>query len=459
MGFPKSCDSADLGYICLPVISRSWGQYSPYFKVPSAISSDVPARCYVTFVNVLSRHGARDPTQGKSSSYAQTIEKIKKNVPIFKGDYAFLADYEYKLGSDQLTPFGELEMIYSGMDFYNRYKALAENASPFIRASGQQRVVDSAERFSQGFHIAKLAAGTANDSTYPYDILTISEDKGSNNTLNHGLCAKFEASTLSRISQNKFLSTFIPNLTIRLNTDLSNANLTDEESISLMDLCPFETVTAANGRPSPFCKLFTEKEWKQYDYYQTLGKYYGYGPGSPLGPTQGVGFTNELIARLTGNAVVDHTSVNQTLDANLTTFPLGKSLYADFGHDNDMTAIFAAMGLYISTPSLSETEPMTVEEMSGYSAARTVPFSARAFFEKMECEGANEAFVRVLVNGRVLPLEICGGDELGRCPLTKFVESLSFAQAGGRWDQCSARAGDPSTVFPLLAGFKDKEIV
>ena len=71
-----------------------------------------------------------------------------------------------------------------------------------------------------------------------------------------------------------------------------------------------------------------------------------YSFGNALGPTQGVGFTNELIARLTNSPVVDGTSSNHTLDSRNATFPLSESpsLYADFSHDNDMTAIFSAMG-------------------------------------------------------------------------------------------------------------------
>lgn len=421
-------------------ISRLWGQYSPYFNVPSGISPDVPAGCQITFAQILSRHGGRDPTEGKSNSYAQTIEKIKSNVQSFEEDYSFLANYKYTLGADQLTGFGETQMINSGIDFFTRYASLAGSAAPFVRASGQQRVIESAEGFGQGFHTAKVSDGDSEDGQYPYNIVVISESPSSNNTLDHGLCTDFEASINSSAAQSTFASTFIPAITARLNAGLPNANLTDQDAIYLMDLCPFETVAAPGGNPSPFCALFTQDEWSHYDYYETLGKHYGFGPGASFGPTQGVGYVNELIARLSGMPVVDHTTVNQTLDSDPATFPLGQTLYADFAHDNSMTSVFAALGLYNSTPPLSDTELMTVEQMNGYSAAWTVPFAARAFFEKMQCEGVDEELVRVLVNGRVLPLEMCSSDSLGRCTLSRFIESLSFARSGGHWDQCFSHA-------------------
>jgi hypothetical protein len=179
-------------------------------------------------------------------------------------------------------------------------------------------------------------------------------------------------------------------------------------------------------------------QWHSYDYYQSLGKYYGYGSGNPLGPTQGVGFVNELIARLTGESVKDSTSTNQTLNSSPSTFPVGGKnvLFADFSHDNDMTGIFSALGLYNTTDPLSKTTIKTITETRGYSASWTVPFASRAYIEKLSCTGEEEELVRVVVNDRVLPLEMCGGDGLGACKLSAFVESLSFAQQGGHWAQC-----------------------
>lgn len=430
------CDTVLEGYQCRPELSHSWGQYSPYFKVPSEITSNVPSQCHVTFAQVLSRHGARDPTMSKTLAYSQVIERIKSNVSKFQGNFAFLANYSYTLGAEQLTELGKQEMVNSGRAFFSRYDDLAQTSLPFVRASGQRRVIESAQEFSEGFHDAKKGAGGTEDGEYPYDVIVISEAAGSNNTLDHGLCTAFEVSTTGSTAQSTYASVFTPPITVRLNANLPDANLTLTDTIFIMDLCPFETVASSFSTSSPFCALFTSTEWKQYDYYQTLGKYYGYGPGNPLGPTQGVGFVNELVARLTVKPVVDHTSVNRTLDTNPDTFPLGRSLYADFGHDNDMTAVFAALGLYNSTVPLSSTHAMTVDEMQGYSAAWTVPFAARAYFEKLQCEGEEEEMVRVLVNGRVLPLETCGGDALGRCTLGAFIESLGFARAGGHWNQC-----------------------
>ena len=180
---PKSCDSVKEGYTCQTDISRLWGQYSPYYEVESEIPPGVPPQCTITFAQILSRHGARFPNPKKTKRYGKTIEKIQKNVRSFKGKYAFLQKYKYDLGADDLTPFGVQEMVNSGTDFFNRYEDLVKklDKGPFVRASDQQRVVDSATNFTAGFHTAKVAAAVT-DKAYPYDTVLINEQPGSNNT-------------------------------------------------------------------------------------------------------------------------------------------------------------------------------------------------------------------------------------------------------------------------------------
>ncbi|KAK1978507.1 histidine acid phosphatase [Colletotrichum cereale] len=424
----------------LESISRFWGQYSPFFSVPSEISAATPPGCEITFAQVLSRHGARDPTASKTANYKALVDRIHANVTNYGRGYEFIQAYEYTLGADQLTSFGQKELVDSGVAFYKRYQALAAVNEPFIRSSGQERVVQSGLNWTQGFYGSKAADGHKVGGGGINGAMTIiPEAEGVNNTLDHGLCTAFEDGAYSNVgneAQAPWRDIFTPPITARLNENLPGANLTGADTISFMQLCPFNTVV--DGTQSQFCDLFTLEEWKSLEYYETLGKYYGFNAGNPLGPTQGVGFTNELIARLTRQPVVDRTSSNSTLDADPATFPLDRKLYADFSHDNDMMAIYGALGLYNETQPLSKTDRTSVSETKGFTASWTVPFAARMYMEKMKCGGTDEEMVRVLVNDRVVPLVGCGADKLGRCQLGPFVESLGFARSGGLWDQCFA---------------------
>ncbi|KAH6607855.1 3-phytase A [Trichoderma cornu-damae] len=419
---------------CTTDSSHAWGQYSPVFSVPSTIDASVPPGCNVTFAQILARHGARAPTKNKSDAYRAMIERIQRTVEDYGRGYDFLQDYDYSLGADDLTLFGEQQLVDSGVAFYLRYRDLAAESDPFVRASGSDRVIASAQRFVEGYYTAQ----GRNASSPTKGILVLPEQPGFNNTLDHGACPAFEGGPASGIraeSQRAWLDVFGPAINRRLNSRLPGANLTLAETIYMMDLCPFSTVATTTAALSDFCRLFSMDEWTSYDYFQSLDKWYGYGRGNPLGPSQGVGFGNELIARLTGTPVDDHTTTNSTLDSRPDTFPLNRKLYADFSHDNTMSSVFAALGLFNSTLDLPLKYKVSPRRLHGFSASWAVPFASRLYVEKMRCGASSGELVRVILNDRVVPLRACNSDRLGRCELSSFVNSLGFeimvSTAGG----------------------------
>ncbi|KAL5115698.1 hypothetical protein ACEQ8H_006410 [Pleosporales sp. CAS-2024a] len=426
-----SCDTVDDGYRCSPKTSHFWGQYSPWYAVPSDIDPSPPRHCKVTFANLLSRHGGRDPTMGRSMAYALLIAEIQNTSHSYPDEFAFLKHYRYTLGADELTHAGRQEMVNSGIHFFRRYPKLVKKHAPFVRAGGQHRVVESAQKWLLGI------AQSAKQPPEEIDLI-IPEGPSWNNTLSHDNCPAFENGPdhgLGYRAQQIWAANFVPPIQDRVNSRLGT-NLSTTAIVSLMDMCPFDTLAHAVAKVSDFCRLFTNEEWNAYDYFQTLGKFYGFGVGNPLGPTQGVGYVNELLARLTGSPVQDHTNTNTTLNSDPKTFPLDRNVYADFSHDNDISGVLAALGLYNDTKPLSNTTIESTDETHGYSAAWTVPFASRLYVEKLRCRHKSEDMVRVIVNDRVHPLKFCGGDKYGRCKLSKFVESQSFARQGGHWGRC-----------------------
>ena len=144
---------------------------------------------------------------------------------------------------------------------------------------------------------------------------------------------------------------------------------------------------------------------------------------------QGVGYVNELLARLTGTPVLLGTQVNTTLDTDPSTFPLDRALYADFTHDNQMAAIYAALGLFAQHAPLDPTAP---DPRRTWITSELTPFSARMVVERLVCAGTPH--VRVLVNDALQPLEFCGGDRDGLCTLAEFVASQAYARGNGLGD-------------------------
>ncbi|OAX37444.1 acid phosphatase [Rhizopogon vinicolor AM-OR11-026] len=407
-------------------MSQLWAQYSPYY--PAAEYKAPPPGCNVVQVNLLQRHGARYPTKSVGKAIAKSVKRLKRAKHFRDSSLTFVANYTYALGVDDLVPFGAAQSFEAGQVHYDRYASLVDKGMlPYVRASGSNRVVDSALNWTVGF-------AYASDHEYT-PVLSLIVDQTSNDTLDDHQCPKVGTSDAQT---DTWLDVFAPEIAHRLNKYAPGAHLKHKDIANLMSLCPFDTI--AHERISPWCGLFTEEEWASYEYYGDLYDYYGNGYGQPLGPVQGVGYVNELLARLTGQPVQDKTQTNGTLDSSPVTFPLDRKFYADFSHDNQMISIYGALGLFVQPHNLDLTHP---NAMRTWFDSKLVPFSARMITEKLYCTGTSGRetgeYVRILVNDDLQPMPFCRGTNSdGLCTLENFVESQQYARTNGAgdWELC-----------------------
>jgi hypothetical protein len=75
--------------------------------------------------------------------------------------------------------------------------------------------------------------------------------------------------------------------------------------------------------------------------------------GSPVARAQGIGYVQELVARLTHTPIESHnSSTNSTLDDNPITFPLNDRLYVDATHEvvvlNGVSSISLMITLFLT---------------------------------------------------------------------------------------------------------------
>jgi len=332
-----------------------------------------------------------------------------------------------------LVPFGASQSQEAGQETFRRYSSLiSKNNLPFVRSSGGTRVVESATNWTLGFSIASHHVH--------HPIVSVILPENLNDTLDDKMCPNAGSSDAQT---NLWSSIYGPPIADRLNTQAPGAKLAGEDISNLIPLCAFETV--AKSTLSSFCAIFTEAEFAQFEYWADLDKYYGTGYGQVLGPVQGVGYINELLARLTGLPVQDNTQTNRTLNSSPTTFPLDRTLYADFSHDNEMIAIYAALGLFKQPVQL---DPTKLEPGRTWIASHLTPFSGRMVTERLSClvrgsriaQTEAKVYVRILVNNALQSLEFCGANEDGMCELDAFVKSQAYARnnGGGDFEKCYA---------------------
>ncbi|KAF9511712.1 hypothetical protein BS47DRAFT_1486754 [Hydnum rufescens UP504] len=430
-----------------PYIGHHLGQDSPYFPADNYIRG--PDECTLRQVNMIYRHGARFPTERVGRELQQTLAKLKAADKFASPDFEFLRNYTYSFGEYTLLPYGAKEHTLAGAVAFERYGHLVFNNTtripPFIRATDASRVMDSAGNWSAGFIDA---SPSTIEFTPP---LIIPRTPEFNNTLDNHNCPAI-TKTIAVKAQASYSSTFIPPITSRLNSLAPGAALTDVDTVHLFRFCAFDSVVIE--ATSPFCRLFSKDEFRAYEYYQDLGKYYFTGYGNPLGPVQGIGYVNELLARLTStpvNTLID-SNINRTLDGSHATFPLDRTLYVDFSHDNQITAIVSAMGLHKPGEDLPTSHPV---KDSPWVYSRIAPFAGRLVVEKYSCPGSvlstgdgrdtlkDGEWVRILNSDVVLPQPGCSRwwAAAGLCELGAFVESQAFSrntEAVDAWAKCFA---------------------
>jgi hypothetical protein len=238
-------------------------------------------------------------------------------------------------------------------------------------------------------------------------------------------------------------------------------HLSVKDTYAMQLLCAYETQYIG---VSEFCSLFTRNEWEGFENSLDIRFFYNHAFGNPTARAQGIGYVEELLARLQGRLInASDSSVNSSLTDNEESFPLGMKFYADFTHDKMVLGTLTALSIdyFKHLPDLHKYPP---NKDRLFRVSNLVPFTARLITEVIGCEpehpkpekhervryyasqygydtkAGKHRFVRMKLNGAVLPLSsVRGGACKGRadelCPFNKFVESQEKARERANYRQ------------------------
>ncbi|KAI4148053.1 MAG: hypothetical protein L6R39_002912 [Caloplaca ligustica] len=345
----------------------------------------------------------------------------------------------------QLSPyFPNPELFDSGVLHYYNYGHLYNTSTKIIaRTTTQDRMLKSAEYFMAGF----FGLEWTNNAT----LELIIEEQGFNNSLagyfqcnNSNKAVNQGGTNASMVWENIYLQ----NATKRLQAFSPNFKLNVSDVYNMQTLCPYETVAFGY---SAFCDLFTYEEWRGFEYSIDLSFAGNNYFQSPTGRAVGIGYVQEILARLQHHVfTTTGTQANITLDNNTQTFPLNQTLYFDFSHDTNMAAILTAFGLAQFAPVLPSSGPIPSNQQLIVSHLQ--PFGARVDIEVIPSpkpisatrlasttdvyeSGAPTTYIHFIINQRTLPLgasfPACGNRTDGWCELQTFlrVQNNSLAEA------------------------------
>ncbi|KAF7979855.1 hypothetical protein HWV62_40611 [Athelia sp. TMB] len=347
----------------------------------------------------------------------------------------FLNDWTYKLGEEVLTPFGRQQLFDLGISMRMKYGFLLENFTetntiPVFRTESQHRMLHSALNFAIGFF------GLPLEDKYQQSVII--EANGYNSTFSpYKTCpnsGRREIALRGILYVAEWSSIYLADARARLNSQIKGYELSIDDVYTMQQLCAYETVALGYSK---FCELFTEEEWEGFNYSMDLYFWYNSGFGYALSTPLGIGYIQELVARLTKTPIATHnSSTNATLNDNPITFPLGNSLYVDATHEVVVLYVITALNL----TSLAGGGPLPADhipENRTFRSAELAPFATNIQFQLLSCESVPEPQIRVIINDGVVPLtglRGCPKQKDGMCPVSTFVEAQKATIAETDWE-------------------------
>ncbi|KAF8167786.1 histidine phosphatase superfamily [Crassisporium funariophilum] len=423
---PNTLDASKKG---IPFdILQHVGSLSPWqsvdsFGLPDA-SAVIPKGCSVKQVHLLHRHGARYPTgDASTATFAANIHAAATAGLTVSGALSFLNTWTYKLGAETLTPFGRSQLFDLGVGFRVKYGELLKGFHdlPVFRTTSEARMLDSALHFAAGFF------GVQSYQQDYHQTITI-ENSGQNNTLApYSNCANANNAVTSfgGVQAIKWATIYLQPALKRLSPLLKGYSLKVPDLIAMQQLCAYETVALGF---SEFCGLFTEDEWKSYEYFIDLEFWYGNGPGNPATAAQGIGYVQELVSRLTQTRITEFkSSVNASLVTNPVTFPLDQPIFVDVSHDTVMSTVYVAMNM----TSMAANGPLPTDHIpkdQTYFVNQIAPFAANLVGQVLSCPSSETpTHIRWILNDAVVPLtgiKSCKANSDGLCDLPTFIAGM-----------------------------------
>ncbi|KAL9097077.1 MAG: hypothetical protein Q9163_006392 [Psora crenata] len=428
------------------------GQLSPYFPNPSGFGVDeysLPRGTTITQVHVLHRHGSRYPTTDAAvERFGKALAELVAGGNVnFTGALSFVNPWTYGLGAEILVPVGRQELFDSGVLHYYNYGNLYNTSTKIIaRTTTQDRMLKSAEYFMAGFFGLEWTRNATLEPIIEGDLFNNSL-AGYDNCNNSNLAVAEGGTNASTQWQNVYLR----NATARLQSMSGNFQWNISDTFNAQTLCPYETV--AYGY-SDWCDLFTYEEWLGFEYSIDLSFAGNNYFQSPTGRAVGIGYVEELLARLNSHLLTTATAQdNITLDNNTVTFPLNQTLYFDFSHDTNIAAVLTALGLKQFAPLLPAQGP--IPSNRSLIVSHLQPFGARVDIEIISAphpvsatrrdnpdeysDGGPTQYIHFLINQRTLPLgksfPECGQRTDGWCELPTFLNTQKDSLAKARYDE------------------------
>ncbi|KAJ1994154.1 hypothetical protein H4R33_000385 [Dimargaris cristalligena] len=475
-----------------------FGTKSPYAhaRAQQALTANpVGEHCQLRQIQMLFRHGTRNPNQHGAESGDELLAKLQahwKTQPEPQGpqgDWAWLNTYQpsYPTGVSALTTQGRRDLDLLARRVFHRYANLwpqmyaSTEDTPWVwraTSSDYNRTVESATIFQH--RLFDLIRGATKvdplfRDDYVFDMLRHKSDSLLDMD---GKCPRYDTALASGpiasylAEQRQLLEEHsMVDMKKRLGDILAYPDITADEVHRIYRMCSYENASPRPGHT--LCSLFEghEADLDILDYWSDLEDVlaYGYGSVGPNGvaPYAGCALFTQLMddMRLCQDHEADHT-MGRRHPHNEEGSPTPNSLDQVcprvrfwFGHSAGIMLLNRILRLNQGDPDLTGDKPLSFIQSRLFKSSEMAPFASNFAFELYECEGTDQSpavshdhvhrdrvrrhgessgsgdyYFRVLHNEEIVVPQIEGCDSnSGLCHYARFINAI------GDIYQCDAK--------------------
>ncbi|XP_053393574.1 multiple inositol polyphosphate phosphatase 1-like [Mercenaria mercenaria] len=367
--------------------------------------------CKAIHVNMVVRHGARNPTLKNMKKIKALHEKIVKS----KKPSAFpeLDNWSYRYNIEregELVNKGITEQNELGSRTGARFQHMFDTNGKYVKfvSSRKSRAKDSAKHFHGGL------------SDYIVNKIPTFDNEINNATMRfYDGCYNYENQVEDNITHFKQFHDFSKtpqfiNIAKALKNRLGiSFSLTEDDVYQIYEMCAYETYIFND---MTWCKLLTDDERKVLEYGQDLEKYYESSYGHPINSQMACPLVKDMFETME-NAMNSSWDYENLGDMTNTNYLAAKF---QFGHSETLVPLMTALGLNKDDGPLLATNFNT---MSGrkFRTSNISPYSTNLAFVIYACNnmnsletnkvepGSQDFVVKLFVNEKEVTIPACDG--------------------------------------------------
>ncbi|KKY14297.1 putative multiple inositol polyphosphate phosphatase [Phaeomoniella chlamydospora] len=428
------------------------GGNSPWIPKKRNVSRQAiepPEGCQVEQVHMISRHAERYPTINAGTRHLSLLQRLAESRNALSPVFDFLANWTYFTSVDrpafeQLTSTsqnaGTLEAFNTGVKLRTRYPHLIPaNGSTRIWSASSPRDVATARYFADGF----FGREWEKNAVAELEVVPETMDRGADTLTPGDTCLNYVEDTVEGHDKGygvlaHWQKVYIRRIIEHLQTANSNMTFTPVDVYSMMEMCGFEML--ARDGISPWCGLFDQEAWLDFEYARDLLHFYRAGPGNRFSKVMGMLWLNATLSLL-----------EQGSSAG--------TLFFSFVHDGDIIPILSALGYpagYDNEPCETKMPSDTLVLDRAYRTSDITPMGGRIILERLQCEsaGSQEIYVRLNINDGIVPI---GHDTSGPGHSTTLQDFKDYLMvrakmAGDFREVCGLEMSAPSKITFLHQG-------